>query len=191
MVDCKVKPEMKKRSFLKGIVVSLGVHSLFFFVLVLTSAEPKSEVVFNANILKISLSGIKVKQGNPEAEEKVEPQREKGDRTVSTKAESKGKDKIDAMSCLNLKVKQELKDAGIMLPRRYFVQVYTKNAAVDGAWYVDKWISEGPASHGLDKKLFYAFSECIRNSNFSEWGRKAVNYANAQRSISFAVEFND
>lgn len=191
MVNSKVKTEMKKRSFLKGIAVSLGIHSLFFFLFVFISPKPKSKVVFDANILKISLSGIKVKQGNPEAEEKVEPQKEKGDKVAYNRADSKGKDKIDAMSCLNIKVKQELKDAGIMLPRRYFVQVYTKNAAVEGAWYVDKWISDGPSSHGLDKKLFDAFSECIRSSNFSEWGRKAVNYANAQRSISFAVEFND
>ena len=191
VADSNVKIELEGKSLFKGLLASLGIHSLFFFLLVYKSEPPKATVVFNANILKLSLSGIKVKQSNPDAEEKVEPQREKGEKAASAKTDSKGKDKIDAMSCLNLKVKKELKDAGISLPRRYFVQVYTKNAAVDGAWYVDKWMSEGPSSHSLDKKLFEAFSECIRNSNFSEWGRKAVNYANAQRSISFAVEFNE
>ncbi|MEI8026237.1 MAG: hypothetical protein WCI18_07795 [Pseudomonadota bacterium] len=181
----------RKNSWVKGGLCSFGIHSLFFLILIFELQRPKAAVVFNGNILKLSLSGIKIKKSNPDADEGAEPQVEKGKKAVTSNKNSKGQDKMDAMSCLNLKVKKELKALGISLPRRYFVQVYTKNAAVEGAWYVDKWISEKPSSHSLDKKLFEAFSECIRNSNFSEWGRKAVNYANAQRSISFAVEFND
>ncbi len=180
-----------KNSLVKGALCSIGIHSLFFLILVFDPQRPAAAVVFNGNILKLSLSGIKIKKSNPDADEGADPQVESGKQAVTSNKSSKGEDKIDAMNCLNLKVKKELKALGISLPRRYFVQVYTKNASVDGAWYVDKWISEKPSSHSLDKKFFDAFSQCIRNSNFSEWGRKSVNYANAQRSISFAVEFND
>ena len=180
-----------KKALFKGTLCSVVVHAMLFLALILEVQGPKATVVFNGNILKLSLSGIKIKKSNPDADEEAEPQAGSGKKSVTSSKSVKGKDKLDAMSCLNLKVKKELKALGVTMPRRYFVQVYTKNASVEGAWYVDKWLSEKPASHSLDMKFFEAFSECIRNSNFSEWGRKAVNYANAQRSISFAVEFND
>ena len=186
-----VSDSSSKNTLVMGGLGSIGLHSLFFLILTLEFQGPKAAVVFNGNILKLSLSGIKIKKSNPDAEEGAEPQDQRGKKTATSDKNSRGMDKIDAMSCLNLKVKNELKALGISLPRRYFVQVSTKNASIEGAWYVDKWISEKPSSPSVDKKLFEAFSECIRNSNFSEWGRKAVNYAKSQRSISFAVEFNE
>ena len=174
-----------------GCLSSMGLHSLFFFALTSKPNAPKPEVSFHGNILKLSLTGAKIKKANPDPMEEAGTQVETGTKAVTSGKSSQGEDKLDAAGCFNLKVHQELKAFGISLPRRYFVQVYTKNAAVDGAWFVDKWMSEKPSSQSVDKRFFEVFSECIRNSNFSEWGRKAVNYAHGERSISFAVEFND
>jgi len=175
----------------RAAALSVVIHFILLGSFFSFTKSQKNIVKFDANILRLSLSGIKIKKSDSVDDSQVEKAlSDKAKNPVRASAQ-KGKDKVDAMSCMNLKARSEIKTAGVQLPRRYFVQVYTDNAAVEGAWYVDKWLPEAPAMASVDKKLFEAFAECIRNSNFSEWGRKAVNFAAARRSISFAVEFFD
>lgn len=183
-----MKKQILTNHMRRALISSMILHALMFVPFFALFKPDRNIVKFDANVLRLSLSGIKIKKSDANADTQ-ETVHSSGKGKATAKAEKKGKDKVDAMSCMNLKVKNALKSAGVRLPRRYFVQVYTDNAAVEGAWYVDKWLPEAPRAAKVDQDLFEAFAECIRNSNFAEWGRKAVNYAAARRSISFAVEF--